>query len=66
MTKTKPTVKPWVVGDAPVVDGIRWRIEQIDKKAFPQVVMRALSTTNHGIQWSTDIDTLNKIRREAA
>lgn len=65
-TKSKPTVKPWVVGDALVVDGTRWRIEQIDKKAHPQVVMRALSTTNHGIKWNTDIETLKKIRREAA
>lgn len=30
------------------------------------MVMRALSTTNHGMQWNTGIDTLNKIPREAA
>ncbi|WP_144834067.1 hypothetical protein [Microbacterium sp. BH-3-3-3] len=64
MTKTK--TKPWEVGDALVVNGTRWRIEQIDKKARPQVVMRALSTTNHGIKWNTDIETLKKIPREAA
>ncbi|MDF2046214.1 hypothetical protein P2P98_08590 [Microbacterium sp. Kw_RZR3] len=58
--------KPWVVGDALVVNGTRWRIEQIDPQAQPQVVMRALSTTNHGMQWNTDINTLKKIPREAA
>lgn len=66
MTKSKTKPKPWEVGDALVVNGTRWRIEQIDKKAWPQVVMRALSTTNHGIQWNTDIATLNNLPRKAA
>lgn len=60
MTKPKPIVKPWVVGDALVVDGTRWGITSI---VGDDVKLKALSTTNHGMAWNT---TLNNLPRKAA
>lgn len=58
MTKTKP--KPWVVGDALVVNGTRWGIDVL---IGDHVELKALSTTNHGVRWTT---TLNNLPRKAA
>lgn len=58
MTKTKPQ---WEVGDAFVVGNVRWSITALNTKT-KAVQMKALSTTNHGMRWTT---TLNEIPRKA-
>lgn len=65
MTKKKPIVKPWVVGDALVVDGIRWGITILIEER-DHVELKALSTTNHGMGWTTTLTRLNKLPRKAA
>lgn len=61
MTVTKP--KPvWEVGDALVVGGTRWKIVALNAKT-KAVQLEALSSTNHGMRWTT---TLNNLPRKAA
>lgn len=58
MTKTKPQ---WEVGDALTVGANRWKITALNAKT-EAVQLMALSTTNHGMTWTT---TLNKLPRKA-
>jgi len=58
-TKTKPR---WEVGDALTVGGNRWKITALNAKT-KAVQLMALSTTNHGMTWTT---TLNNLPRKAA
>lgn len=57
--KTKPV---WAVGDALVSGATRWRITALNAKT-KAVQLEALSTTNHGMRWTT---TLNNLPRKAA
>lgn len=54
ITKTKPV---WEVGDAFVVGAVRWGITAINTKT-KAVQAKALSTTNHGMTWTTTLDKL--------
>lgn len=57
-TKTKPQ---WEVGDAFIVGTVRWAITALNTKT-KAVQAKALSTTNHGMTWTT---TLDKLPRKA-
>ncbi len=61
MRATTKTV-PWEVGDALAVGGTRWKITALNAKTRA-VQLEALSTTNHGMRWTT---TLNNLPRKAA
>ena len=53
-TNTKPR---WEVGDAFVVGAVRWAITALNAKT-KAVQAKALSTTNHGMRWTTTLDNL--------
>lgn len=57
--KTKPV---WAVGDALVSGSTRWKITALNART-KAVQLEALSTTNHGMRWTT---TLNNLPRKAA
>lgn len=57
MTVLTPTAPAWQVGDAFTLDGTRWAIRDITASTG-QVRLEAMSTTNHGIWWTTDITNL--------
>ncbi|MDR6691370.1 hypothetical protein J2X55_002282 [Microbacterium sp. 1154] len=54
---TKNTKPRWEVGDAFVVGSVRWAITALNNKT-KAVHAKALSTTNHGMRWTTTLDKL--------
>ncbi|KEP73953.1 hypothetical protein HR12_27275 [Microbacterium sp. SUBG005] len=61
MRDTAKTV-PWEMGDALAVGGTRWKIVALNSRTRA-VQLEALSTTNHGMRWTTK---LSKLPRKAA
>lgn len=55
--RKKTVAPPWEVGDALTVNGTRWGITALNAKT-KAVQLKALSTTNHGMTWTTTLDKL--------